>query len=207
MRRLLPACLALLPLWPAALSAQSLSVEDILAQVDKKVGAVSEYRDLLADPDPDRSQAAMQIMLGSGDLELQRMALDYGLYSPNPVVQRTALQAFFDSQPVLNMTFDPAGSKAPADFKYTLETSGGSVDAAGKGHVSYKVGEYDKDRSCWPYAGYNKCLVRLNDASVALLLWDKWWAARLTDGGELEASGPVPRVKDAAVRMTVPVAN
>ena len=31
--------------------------------------------------------AAMEVMLESGDPKLQRMALDYGLFSPNKLVQ------------------------------------------------------------------------------------------------------------------------
>jgi hypothetical protein len=174
-------------------SSQSLSAADILAQVDQKVGGLNEFQQLLNDPDPARSMAAMQIMLGSGDVELERMALDYGIYSPNPIVQRTALEAFFDTHPVLNAYFKQAEGEKNGDFAYYASDASGSVLNDGRAYIPYKIGKYDVDKMCWVKAQKaSDCRIRISDEGVSLAIWEKWHALSLNEQGQLVGSGGFP---------------
>jgi hypothetical protein len=63
--------------------------------VDRTGWAALMSTPLLDDPDPDRSLAAMQIMIGLGDPQISRMALQHSLTSTNPAVRRAALKGIF----------------------------------------------------------------------------------------------------------------
>ncbi|MGD9918355.1 MAG: hypothetical protein AB7U46_10060 [Paenirhodobacter sp.] len=186
----------------APVFAQSLSPADILAKVEEKTKVTNGYQDLLNDPDPARSMAAMEVMLDSGDAKLQRMALEYGLYSPNPQVRYLALKAFFDGQPVLRMRID--GSKVKENFEYHIDSLGGSIDSAKMGFLSMPVGEFIPDQSCYVRRDRNDCLVRISETEISIsLLSGNWFPVTLNDQGQLV--GEVGFEPPAPV--TIPVSN
>jgi len=188
--------------------AQTLSAADILAKVDQKVGSVNEYQALLNDPDPNRSMAAMEVMLESGDTRLVRMALDYGIYSPNPVVQRMALEGFFASGPNLNIYF--SGTEAAEESWFTrniVDYLSGSVDSAGEGFASLQVGKYHPDKKCYATATDDSdCFVFVSDAGVSIVLLKKQAALKLNDNGELLGPISLPNVTNG-VTLRIPVSN
>ncbi|MDF2143273.1 hypothetical protein [Paenirhodobacter sp. CAU 1674] len=181
--------------------AQSLSPADILAKVEEKTKVTNGYQNLLNDPDPARSMAAMEVMLESGDAKLQRMALEYGLYSPNQQVRYTALKGFLDGQPVLRLKVDGSRVKDPSDFRRSFRS--GTVDAAKIGFLSLKVGEFDPEQSCYVTSGTNDCLVRLSETEVSVRPWSAWFSTTLDDQGQLV--GEVGFEPPAPV--TIPVSN
>ncbi|MFN4153901.1 MAG: hypothetical protein ACK4HF_04555 [Paracoccaceae bacterium] len=192
----------------ALANAQTLSAADILARVEQKVGGVNEYQALLNDPDPNRSMAAMEVMLDSGDSKLVRMALDYGIYSPNPVVQRMALEGFFASAPNLSLHF--SGTEAAKESWYTNNISNylkGSVDAAGDGFASIQAGKYDPEKKCYARADdETDCFVSLSDAGVSIVILKKQGSLKLNDNAELIGTITLPGVNNA-VTLRIPVSN
>ena len=191
---------------PFAAQAQSLSAQDILAQVDKKVASGNEYQALLADPDPARALAAMQIMLASGDADLVRIALNAGLYSPNPTVQRTAFEAFIQTAPVLNIYIDGKSAGDADRFRGWIEYYSGTVNDKSVGFISQKVSDYDKYGSCYTYSGSSSCMFRISDDGISLNMWDTWNILRLNDQGELEGLVKVSDVKPT-LPIRIPVTN
>lgn len=189
-------------------AAQSLSAADILAKVEEKVGGGNEFQALLNDPDPARSMAAMEVMLESGDAKLVRMALDFGLYSPNPVVQRMALDGFFASGPNLGIYF--SGEAAAKDNSYRNNIEGhmrGSIDSKGVGFVSLKVGAYSPERQCYFHdRSDSDCFVSVTDTGVSMTLLQQTGALRLNDSGELLGEISWPGV-NGVVSLRVPVSN
>lgn len=184
--------------------AQSLSPAEILAQVEEKTKVTNGYQDLLNDPDPARSMAAMEVMLESGDAKLQRMALEYGLYSPNPQVRYTALKAFINGKPVLRMRLEGAKVKDQDYFKRSINDLGGTINSAGVGFLSMKVGEYDPERSCFQHQENNGCFVRISETEMAINPWNNdWFSVTLNDQGQLV--GEVGFEPPAPV--TIPVSN
>lgn len=95
----------------AGATAQSLTPEQLQAMIDQRVNQQNPYQTLLADPDPERSLAAMQIMLESGDKNLIRLGLQFGLLSPNPQVRRIAVEAYIATSPVLTLRLDGTNVK------------------------------------------------------------------------------------------------
>lgn len=188
--------------------AQSLSAADILAKVEEKVGGGNEFQALLNDPDPARSMAAMEVMLESGDAKLVRLALDFGLYSPNPVVQRMALDGFFAASPNLGIYF--SGEAAAKDNSYRSNIEGqmrGSVDSKGVGFVTLKVGAYSPERQCYFHdRSDSDCFLSVTDSGVAMTLLQQTSILRLNDAGELSGEISWPNV-DGVVTLRVPVSN
>ena len=143
-------------------TAQTLTPEEILAMVDEKVSAQNPYGALLNDPDPARSLAAMEIMLASGDPTLARLATEFGLLSPNPVVTRAAVKGILDTGPNLTLRLESANGGAE-NYKSTLENNlGGTMDGAGVGYAQIPVGDWNETASCYVWRGYQNCVVRLS---------------------------------------------
>lgn len=185
-----------------ALTAQTLSPEDLKALIDERLNQVNPYQELLADPDPDRSLAAMQIMLETGDRELMRMALEYGALSPNGTVQRLAVEAYMASGPILSLKMD--GSQVEdKDYKTTVTGRyDGVVDPDGFGYVRIPVGEFDSNLSCFLQPGRESCLVTVNKDGVFLTLFvsaSHSLNARLTvnDAGQLQGAVSMGYVDDS----------
>ena len=181
-------------LWAAGAGAQSISVEDLRAQIDERLTGLNEYEALLQDPDPARSMAAMEIMIGSGDPALERMALDHGLYSPNPAVRAAALTAFFGTMPVLEIRLDGAEVE-DKDFVVQMNKRG-SVGRDKVGVWSVRVGAFDPEQACFIWHGFTNCAVRVNENSVLVNLTDNWARGALGEDGVVSGDANIDYIDD-----------
>ncbi len=185
--------------------AQSLSVEEILAKVDQNLRDLSGYQQLLADPDPARSSAAMRVMLESGDPELQKIALDYGLYSPNPAVKRKALEGFFATEPRVEVFVsggDVAGGPRQ-DFVGAVSEYGGSVTQKNEGYFTWKLGKVDPGQKCVLDSESMACVLRITDSGVSVQLWGSWLLLQPDDEGNLTETIPMPGTNSAVIRIPI----
>lgn len=189
--------LACLLLAPAFSLAQSVSVEELKARIDQKVSGLNEYQQLLNDPDPDRARAAMQIMMESGDPELERMAREFGLFSTAPDVRRATLEAFFNGQPNIEIWIDASDvdKKLHSSFENQVRNNRGSIAVGPKAFYNVKVGETNPDQGCWVYSSAPQyCFLRLSETSVSLFIFSKWHSLALDDSGVLRGQMDIPRV-------------
>lgn len=184
--------LLILPfLFTGSAFAQSLSVSDLRAQIDAELNKGNEYAELLNDPDPARAQAAMKLMLESGDAELVKVALEYGLYSPDAAVRAKAVKAFFDSSPTIEMTFDVSKSKDRSKTDGFFSGNYNSAyDESGKAVVIRKIIGFDEGSDCYTTAQWNgreKCQFRLSRQEIQFSANEgNWHRMRLNDAGVLE---------------------
>lgn len=208
MRRALTSGFLLALISGAGASAQSLSVEEIRAKVDQSLRDLGSYQELLADPDPARSSAAMKVMLELGDAELQRIALDYGLYSPNPAVRRKALEGFFASEPRIEV-FVGAGrlhtSGNQDNYLRAFSQYGGSVDAELTGYFTWKLGKFDADQKCTLDSEGKECAVRVTDSGVSLRPWGEWLLLAPNEEGNLTGTVSVAGTGSSDHQMRIPV--
>ncbi|WP_324754075.1 hypothetical protein [Roseovarius sp. Pro17] len=172
--------------------AQSISLEDLTAQIDARTTEQNGFQALLTDPDPARAAAAMEIMMGSGDPVLQRMAMEEGIFSTNPSSRADALKAFFNSGPTLSVFVsltDALDERQQTWAKSQLSNLGGSVDENNIAYLSLRIGAFDAAQDCYVNAEQPKlCLLRINDQVVSLLLLRFWNPMTLNDAGELEGT-------------------
>ncbi|WP_018632748.1 hypothetical protein [Neomegalonema perideroedes] len=208
MRTLATGCALAASVWIGAASAQSLTVEEIRAKVDQSLRDLGSYQELLADPDPARSSAAMKVMLESGDAELQKIALDYGLYSPNPAVRRKALEGFFASEPRIEV-FVGVGrlhtSSNQDNYLRAFAQYGGSVDAELKGYFTWKLGKFDADQKCALDSEGKECAVRVTDSGVSLRPWGEWLLLAPNEEGDLTGTVSVAGTGSSNHQMRIPV--
>ncbi len=194
MKRLFLAA-TLIPLATIA-TAQTLTPEEISALVDKRMKELNPYQNLLNDPDPDRSLAAMQIMMESGDPDLTRMALEFGLLSPNPSVKRIAFEAWLSTGPVMSFRFDGTNVK---DSTFTRRVRGswnGTLDDR-TGYWRIQVGQRIKESGCYANTYHqDRCFITVNSDGVFLTPSDFNARGTLTDDGRLEGAGSMHNVDE-----------
>jgi hypothetical protein len=202
------AMLAAVTVTGADVAAQSLSIDDLKAQVDQTVSARGEFEELLSDPDPARAMAAMELMMGSGDPALMRMAVENGIFSSNPAVRATALKAFLAARPTVS-AFLTIGEEFDASQRNWVNGQaariGGSVSPDNVAYFSLRVGDYDAEQDCYmnldPRQG---CLFRVNDQVVSFRIFDNWNALTLDESGELVGSAtPYANYPERRVRIPV----
>lgn len=183
-------CLAATPV-----ASQSLTADQLKALVDERVSAQNPFAELLNDPDPARSLAAMEIMLESGDAPLVRMALEFGLLSTNPTVRRTAVEAFLTTKPVLSIRFDGSALDGERYYKTRMTGEGVTLTPEGIGYWRMKVGEYDAEKGCFLLASGSGCFVTVNSDGV-ILQNAGYMTGRLVinDTGGLEGSATLYQV-------------
>lgn len=192
-------------LFGAAATAQSLSPEEIKAMIDQRVSALNPYQELLNDPDPARSLSAMQIMLESGDKDLTRMALEFGLLSPNPAVKRAAFESYLMSGPIISIRFD--GSKVKdTDFDNRMRDDwNGNLTPERIGYWRIGVGEMLSDKKCHANTHRNftdSCFVTVNADGVFLTPHNMSGRGVIDDNGVLAGFATLTYV-DEPVPFTI----
>lgn len=201
MRHVLITCLLF---WSLQATAQSQSAEDMKALIDKKVSELDSYQALLNDPDPKRALAAMEIMLLSDDTSIRRMALEYGIYSPDPAVNRAAIDAFLSSGPALQVSLDGSTAKDPKDFASLIGTIGGTTNDKMVGYVNLVVGEFNGEEKCYMSPRNGQCLMRVTDEGQSISLFGVWWPLKLGPDGALTGVGDM-RKGNTGIMVKVPI--
>ena len=166
--------------------AQTISPEEIAAMVEDKVATINPYQELLNNPDPARSLAAMQIMLESGDAELVRLALEFGILSPSSAVRRTAFESYLTSQPVFSITIDGKGIKDNSYVSRIRSVWNGTLDADGTGYWRIPVGPPLPEQKCHTNIEQpGTCFVTVNADGIFLT------ATYLNARGEISEDGRI----------------
>lgn len=124
------------------------------------------------------------------------MALNYGLYSPNLAVKRAALEAFIETQPVLNIYMEQAEGEKNEHWSLYASKGDGSILEDARFFYNYKIGKFDEEQSCYLYSKSNSyCMLRISDEQIGYSFWEKWHALKLNDQGQLIGSGAFPSSK------------
>lgn len=181
----------------ASVNAQSLSVADISAQIDQQLADLNPYAELLNDPDPARAMAALEIMLDSGDENLVHMALEFGLLSPNAQVQRTALEAFLSTRPVLTVSFD--GSKVDRN-NFSGRMSGNhkaTVDVDSVAYMQANISGFDEENDCYTQTNASGCFLTVNSQGVFLSENGLRGVGNIGNDGVLRGSATVRFIDEA----------
>lgn len=184
---------------------------DLKAQVDARSGNLSGFQELLDDPDPRRSLAAVEGMLASGDSNLERMALVFGLTNPDAAIRTTALDHHFAKLPAISVNFNAADvpEEQMDNFAKIVKGLDGSMGPDKKGSFSFQPAAFDEAKGCYPHATSSRvCAMRLGTGFVDLYfnvdndLTGRWVSFRADGTGILsggvnfdyrgEAAGTVP---------------
>ena len=173
----------------APLAAQSLTPEEIARMLDEQAATPNPYATLLNDPDPARSMGAMRIMMESGDAQLVRLATEFGLLSPDPVVRRTAFEALLATGPTLTVRVDGTDVEDKDFTKSMRATWQGTVDPDAIAYIPFRIGAYDAEQNCFLSAlewRSGPCFVTVNADGIFFRL-ETYMSAR----GEIDDTGTV----------------
>lgn len=199
--------------------AQTISLQELDAQVNERAATLAGYEAYLRDPDPNRAMAAFQIMLESGDPTLVQLAMSIGVYSPDANIRQTALKAFFAGKPNIDLFFQGAemDEKLTGHFPRWMKGLKGSAGAVNTGSTSFKVGELNEEKGCFLNINDNKeCLLRINSTTISIYLrnYDNYIASRwinltLSDDGKMVGSiiGDINGERFGVLTVTLPLAE
>lgn len=193
---------ALMLAGPAA--AQSVSLEELRAQVAEEAGSLAGFRDLLTDPDPNQAIAAMRVMMASGDPVLHNLALEAGLSSGNGVMRKVALEAFIASGPTLqaDAALEQTEEADIARFQAFMEANG-ALSGETTGKLTIDVGPQIEDKGC--YGRGSSCSVWYTGDGLSFEMARYRGALRLDEGGMLVGSYGGPRISGGPVTLRVPL--
>lgn len=167
--RPLAACL-FLALTGQAATAQ-ITPEDLKKQIDARTDTLSGFQQLLEDPDPRRSLAAMEGMLASGDPNVEHMAMEFGLTNPDPMIRTAALNAYMAKLPPIAVDFDASAlpDEQLEQLAKILRATGGSIGPDKKGSFSFQAGPFNEGQGCFPHASSSRvCAMRVGTGSLSL---------------------------------------
>ena len=172
----------------------------------KSSRAKIRYAEMLNQDDAERALATMRVMLGSGDPELVRMATEFGIYSPNPEVQREALRGFLMSEPRLEVRFD--GSEADGNFANDMQTYYDVLpNADGLAVWTVQITGFDPEDECFlmdrPDTRLSPCLIRIGPRSVAVNPANEWSSAQIEPDGWLASTVSLNQSNAVGVRILV----
>lgn len=204
MKRLLLAT-TLLASSVAATKAQ-VSLDELDAKMSARDRELAQFSERLNDPDPEKSLTAMKLLIEKGDADQRRMAIRFGLYSPDLAVRATVLRAIFNSGPTLVVRMKPVNEEQNNYFHREIKGLAGSYLADGSVSVTFKISGYDDKEACWTfkYGAREPCLVRLSADTVSMHIGDSWSQYTLNADGTLAGS---QNVKGEITNATIALAE
>lgn len=180
-----------------------ISLDELNSAVSERVKSLASFEDALADSDPRRALAAMQIMIEQGDADQRRMAIRSGLYSTDVAVRSTVLRAIFDSAPNLIVDVKPISDKVNQYFARNVAGFSGTLRTDMSASMVRKLGAWDSEQQCWLDSIGKRCIATLNSDVVSFFL-DTWAQLALDKEGNLV--GPAT-FSQTPVELTIQLAE
>lgn len=149
------------------------SLAEIQAAVAATTSELEQVDAMLADADPNRRLAALQLLIGSGHPVYMKRAKEVGLLSSDPEMQRVAIAATFDQGGPFRLELDLSQLSGETSLHDLIEDYGGSIDDSIKlGRVTFSTLPYDHEKKCWPSANSDRCLIIPTGAAYSLDGWE-----------------------------------
>jgi len=165
---------AVLLLVGASLSpATAATLADIKAQVEAASGELAEVDALLADPDPNKRLAAIQMLLASDNGTWVKRAKEVGLFSDDAEMQRAVVTAILETGGPFRADIT-LGDEKRTGIRQWIKNHDGNVDEANNvAHVVIKLNAYSAEDKCWPFGPYgNNCAFIPAGETYSLDDWD-----------------------------------
>lgn len=191
---------------PGLAEGNLLSAEELAAVIDNRVSELAPYQALLNDPDPDRSRAAMEIMLASGDSALVQAAIQFGFQASDTTLQRMSAKAVLDTGVPLTIELSGVPEDEAANFSERVRGyHKAAVSPDGVAYVSIAIGEFDPDKGCYKTQGNSTCIASLNADGIFITHGQLDARLGFGVGGALSGAAAIPNVDTplvAELRLT-----
>jgi hypothetical protein len=162
--RLTMLIVALISLFSTSLLAQSTqSFDEFQSKLNEGVARIAQYQSVLQNPDARVQYEAVRLMLQSGDPALRRIAKEHALFSTNPVMRNSAIEAIFDGGGNIRLEVAAVDDTSSKVFDWVVKI-GGSHDGR-IGNLILPLGT--KSGNCWMQVRYNKyCQLSVSGTTV-----------------------------------------
>lgn len=141
--------------------ASALTPDELKAQLEERSSSLSGFEEILADPNPQRVRAAIEIMLDSGDDHLIDIAINAGLQSSDLETRQTALNAFLSKRPSLVVSVQfPASPDLKVESEFRRATRG-SMSPDGNATFGVNVGAFSEEFNCYLHTGWDWCAAQV----------------------------------------------
>lgn len=180
------------------------SLDELDQAVSSRDKELEQFSDRLNDPDPEKSLAAMKLLIEKGDADQRRMAIRFGLYSPDLAMRTTVLHAIFNSLPTIVVNMKPVNKEQGTYFHREIKRLGGSYIEDGSVSLTFKIAGYNEEEGCWTVKSgvYFPCLLRMSGDTVSANIGDSWSQYTLNTEGVLVGSQNVKGdVTNAAISL------
>lgn len=170
----------------------ALTPEELLSGIDAATSQADPFRKALNDPDPARSRAAVELMLASGDVKLLRMAADFAIRSPDPILQRLGVEAILSTRVPITSVVDGSSSEEIQKFADVFNRrQEGAVEPSGIGYTLVRVGDFNTKGGCFFGVGSrdDKCTVQVN--ADGIVITDNYLEGRFGYGEDGVMAGAV----------------
>lgn len=149
---------------PVALSAQSTqSFDEFQAKLNEGVARIAQYQSVLQNPDARVQYEAVRLMLQSGDPALRRIAKEHALFSTNPVIRNSAIEAIFNGGGNIRLEVTATDDTSAKVYDWLVKW-GGSHDGR-VGNLILPLGA--KSETCWMQVRYDKyCQLTISGTTV-----------------------------------------
>ncbi len=157
------AAMAFAGLFATAAAAQTtMDFNDFQARVNEGAARIGQYQQVLQNPDMRVQYEAVKLLLKSGDPALERIAKEHALFSTNPVLRNSAIEAIFDAGGNLRIQVSAQDENSAKALDW-LGAVGGTHDG--------KTGSFvftlqPKTETCWPIAESKGCALRVSGTTV-----------------------------------------
>lgn len=149
---------------PVALSAQSTqSFDEFQAKLNEGVARIAQYQSVLQNPDARVQYEAVRLMLQSGDPALRRIAKEHALFSTNPVIRNSAIEAIFNGGGNIRLEVTATDDTSAKVYDWLVKW-GGSHDGR-VGNLILPLGA--KSETCWMQVRYDKyCQLTISGTTI-----------------------------------------
>ncbi len=147
----------------AATAQSSTELDQFRAKVQEGASRIAQYQQILQNPDMRIQYEAVTLMLKSKDPALVRIAKEHALFSTNPVLRASAVEAIFNAGGTLRIEVTARGDNWKGVLDWVANV-GGAHDGR-IGNFVFPLGK--KDGECWRQFNNKKyCQLQVAGTSV-----------------------------------------
>lgn len=146
-----------------AAAQNSAELDQFRAKVQEGANRIAQYQQILQNPDMRVQYEAVTLMLKSKDPALVRIAKEHALFSTNPVLRASAIEAIFNAGGTLRIEVTATGDNSKGVLKWVANV-GGAHDGR-IGNFVFPLGK--KEGDCWRQFNYAQyCQLQVAGTSV-----------------------------------------
>lgn len=176
------------------------SLDELDQAMEGQEDQLEAIRLRLNDESPERAMAAMRLLIEKGDDRQRKIAISHGLSSTNHDVQLAAVEAIFNSDPILiTRWYADEGKIKGNGWGNAVVHLNGAIEVGGTARMPIRLNGYSDKSRCWTETKRDACVFRINSGEITFLTDGGWTTLNLDNSGQLVGERFVARVPTRVV--------